>query len=525
MRKLRLGLFALLAAFPAAHSLAAAARPPNILLILADDLGYGDLGCYNPEAKAPTPHLDRLASQGMRFQDAHSPSTVCTPSRYSLLTGRMCFRTGYRGVFVGAGGPALIEEGRLTLPQLLREQGYATACIGKWHIGMSFPTREGTPAHAVKITEEIPADWREAGPEVARVRLIDYTQPIPDGPLARGFDHFFGTACCPTTDWLYAYIENDRIPVPPTELLDRTPLPQHPYSRDNRRGLTAPNFNLENVDLVFLEKSQAWLRNHVRQEPDQPFFLFHSMQAVHLPSFPADAYKGKTKAGPHGDFLFEMDAIVGELLATLEELGAAENTLVVFTSDNGPEVTTTVHMRRDHGHDGARPWRGMKRDNWEGGHRVPLLVRWPGKVEAGSMSEEPMSLTDLFATCAALTAAELPRDAAEDSFNMLPVLLGEQGAEPVRPYLLSQTISLALAIRQGRWKLLDHRGSGGNNYERSAELREFAIPERAPEAPGQLYDLEIDPGETRNLYQEHPEVVARLRRLLEESKMSGHSRE
>ncbi len=489
---------------------------PNVVLILADDLGYGDVACYNPESKVPTPHLDRLASQGMRFTDAHSPSTVCTPSRYSLMTGRMCFRTGYRGVFSGVGGPSLIEADRLTLPQMLKDQGYTTACIGKWHIGLTFLTEDGQPAHAAKVEAKQPRDWRDGGPALERVRLVDFPRPIPDGPVHRGFDHFFGTACCPTTDWLYAFIEDDRVPVPPVEQLDRSALPKHPYSHDNRRGLISPNFDLETVDLKFLEKSQAWLKRHVEDHPDRPFFLFHSMQAVHLPSFPAKQFQGKTQAGPHGDFIFEMDAIVGELLATLEQLDVADNTIVIFTSDNGPEVTSVVNMRKDHQHDGSRPWRGMKRDSWEGGHRIPLIVRWPGRMTPGSTSDQLTSLTDVMATLAAIVGANIPEDTAEDSFNMLPVWLGEQGDEPVRPFLLQQTISLAMSIRQGPWKLLDHRGSGGNNYERSPQLKPYALPNTAPNAPGQLYNLETDPGETRNLYFDRPEVVSRLQRILDQ---------
>ncbi|MBT8445154.1 MAG: arylsulfatase, partial [Gammaproteobacteria bacterium] len=359
----------LIAALPAQHDDSKRRRLPNILLILADDLGYGDVGCYNDACKVPTPNLDRLAQQGMRFTDAHSPSTVCTPTRYSVLTGRMAFRTGLRGVFTGAGGPCLIEEGRLTLPQMLREKGYSTGCFGKWHIGLTFFDKGGKP---------ILKSGRQ------HVERIDYSKAIPDGPIHRGFDRFFGTACCPTTDWLYAFIDGDRIPVPPTGVLDKKSLPKHPYSRDNRRGFIAEGFDLEEVDLVFLKKSQEFLRSHVAKRPDEPFFLFHSMQAVHLPSFPSDRFKGKTKAGPHGDFLFEMDFVVGELMKTLQELKVAKDTLVIFTSDNGPEVTTVIHMRKDHAHDGARPWRGMKRDQWEGGHRVPLIVRWPSIVEAGT---------------------------------------------------------------------------------------------------------------------------------------------
>jgi len=484
------------------------ARPANIVFILADDLGYGDVGCYNPASKVPTPNIDRLAAEGIVFTDAHSSSTVCTPTRYSLLTGRMAFRTGMAGVFTGAGGPCLIEQGRLTLPQMLRRKGYATACFGKWHVGLTFFDKDGKPIN-------------ESGLE--GVKRIDYSRSIPDSPIHRGFDEFFGTACCPATDWLYAYIDGDRIPVPPTGLLDRAGLPKHAYSRDNRAGMIAPDFNLEEVDLVFLDKSKKFLEEHVKSNPDKPFFLFHSCQSVHLPSFSADQFKGKTKAGPHGDFIFELDSIVGELIKTLARLGVAENTLVMFSSDNGPETTSVINMRKDYQHDGARPWRGMKRDQWEGGHRVPLIARWPGKIKPGSTTDQMTSLTDIMATCAAIVAAQLPNDAAEDSYDMLPVLLGRQSNEPVRKYLMQQTISLALSIRRGRWKYLDHKGSGGNNYD-NAGLKPFALPDSAPDAPGQLYDLETDPGETHNLYFEHPEIVTELKQQLDKFVKQGYSR-
>jgi arylsulfatase A len=494
-------------------------RLPNIVMILADDLGYGDVGIYNPESKVPTPNLDKLAAEGMRFTDAHSPSTVCTPTRYSLMTGRMQFRTGMRGVFTGVDGPALIEEGRLTLPQMLRERGYTTALFGKWHIGMTFLTEDGTPVYEAELPPEVAEDRRRAG--VEKVRLVDFSKPISDGPVHRGFDRFFGTVSCPTTDWLYAWIDGDRIPVPPTTLLDRTPLPKHPYANDNRVGLIAPDYDLEEVDLVFLQKSVEFLEAHAEESPEKPFFLFHSAQAVHLPSFPADAYKGRTDAGPHGDFIFELDQIVGELMATLERLGLAENTLVMFSSDNGPETTTTVHMRADQQHDGARPWRGMKRDQWEGGHRVPMIARWPGQIEPGSTTDQTFCLTDVMATCARIVDFDLPNDAAEDSRDFLSVLRGEQGS-PVREYTLHQTIQLALAIRRGPWKYLDHQGSGGNNYD-SERLRQYVLPERAPDAPGQLYNLEEDPGETTNLYFEHPDIVQELEAQLDEYVSSGRS--
>jgi arylsulfatase A-like enzyme len=483
------------------------AETPNILLILADDLGYGDLTCYHPASKIPTPNIDRLASEGMRFTDAHSPCTVCTPTRYSLMTGQMGFRIPRGGtVFTGAGGPSLIVPERLTLPEMLREKMYATACIGKWHIGLTYRDKQG---HAID----------SSSPDV--IQNIDYSRRIEGGPLDHGFDRFYGTGCCPTTDWLYAFIDGDRMPVPPTKRLDRGILPEHPYSEDCRPGMIAENFPMEEVDLVFLQKSKDFLQSHVKNNPSKPFFLFHSPQAVHLPSFAAPQFQGKSKAGPHGDFIVQLDWIVGELMKTLTDLGIADNTIVIFTSDNGPEVASTVHMRADHQHDPAHPWRGIKRDQWEGGHRVPFLVRWPAKVKAGQSSEQLTSHTDVMATIAAVVGAQLPENAAEDSFNMLPAWFGT-AKEAIRPYLLTQAFSAQyLAIRRGQWKYLDHPGSGGNNYEKNPELKKFHIPDSAP---AQLYDLSTDPGEANNLLTKKPEIARELKDLLEKSKAAGRSR-
>ncbi|WP_372721237.1 arylsulfatase, partial [Novipirellula sp.] len=423
----------------------------------------------------------------------------------------MAFRIPNGGrVFSGAGGPSLIAPGRMTLPSMLRDQGYRTACIGKWHIGLTFYDQQGQPIHHGNL---------EA------VKRIDYSRPIDGGPVDCGFDHFYGTACCPTTDWLYAFIDGKQIPNPPVKQLDQSTLPKHPYANDNRRGMVAPDFDLEEVDMVFLKKSQEFLDKHVAETPDKPFFLLHSTQAVHLPSFPGNAFKGKTDSGPHGDFIFELDYVVGELMKTLKRLNLDDNTLVIFTSDNGPEVPTVYHMRHDHGHDGARPWRGVKRDNWEGGHRVPFLVRWPGKVPAGTTSSELTSLTDVMATIAEIVDTPLPNDAAEDSFSMLPVMLAAAPQDPIRPYLLQQGFGgrKYLAIRRGRWKYLAHKGSGGNNYDSHFQLKEYQLPDTAPDAPGQLFDLEADPGETRNLSASHPEIVEALSSLLEESLASGRS--
>ncbi|HEX8912109.1 MAG TPA: arylsulfatase [Humisphaera sp.] len=511
------------AAEPAPATSPAPARLPNVLLIVADDLGYGDLRCYNPESKVATPNLDRLAAEGMRFTDAHSPATVCTPSRYSLMTGQMAFRVPNGGtVFTGAGGPSLIAPGRLTLPGMLRQRGYATAAVGKWHVGLTFRDKAGDPIN-------------QGGLEA--VKRIDYARRVEGGPVDHGFDRFFGTACCPTTDWLYAFIDGDRVPVPPTAQLDRSKLPKHPYANDCRGGMIAPDFPMEEVDLTFLKRSRAYLAEQAANQKAatggaagaaKPFFLYHAAQGVHLPSFAAPQFRGKSGAGPHGDFILELDHVVGELLADLERLGLAENTLVIFTSDNGPETTAVVHMRADFGHDGARPWRGVKRDAWEGGHRVPFLVRWPGRVKPGTTSPALTSLTDVMATVAAATATApaatpLPANAAEDSFDLLPALEGKADA-PARPYLLMQAFGGArtLSIRQGNWKYIDHPGSGGNGYDKG-ELKPFALPDTAPGAPAQLYDLAADPGEKDNLFFKQPERAKELKALLERSKREGRS--
>jgi arylsulfatase A-like enzyme len=288
---------------------------------------------------------------------------------------------------------------------MLQDRGYTTACVGKWHVGMTFFDEAGQPVR---------------GDGVEAVRAVDFSRPLEGGPTDHGFDHFFGTACCPTTDWLYAFVEQNRVPVPPTQVIDKSKLPKHPYAHDCRAGMIAPNFPMEEVDLVFLEKSREFLQQHVRQTPDKPFFLFHSTQAVHLPSFAAPQFQGKTDAGPHGDFIHELDFIVGQLMETLQQLGVADNTIVIFTSDNGPETTSIINMRRDFNHDGARPWRGIKRDNWEGGHRVPFIVRWPKEIEAGVISDQSTCLTDIMATIAAVVGTDLPDDAAEDSLISCP---------------------------------------------------------------------------------------------------------
>ena len=488
-----------------------ATEHPNIVLIYADDLGYGDVQVYNPESEIPTPHMNRLAEEGLLFTDGHSASTVCTPSRYGILTGRMPFRTGLRGVFTGVEGPCLIDGDRLTLPKMLQEAGYETALFGKWHIGMTFLDREGKPVYETSDASGLDL-----------VEHADLSRPIADGPLDHGFDRFFGTIACPTTDWLYSYIDGDRLTTLPGPVRVRSEWPENPWTKDFRGGVVSPDFDFQEVDMVFLHKSLEFIDEQVVQRPDQPFFLFHSAQAVHMPSFPSNWMQGKTDGGPHGDFIFQFDYTVGRILEKIESLGIADNTLVIVTSDNGPEVSAVANMRERYAHDGAHPWRGLKRDQYEGGHRIPWIVKWPGKVTPGTVSDEPISQTDLMHTFAALVGYELPVNASEDSFDLLPLFLGEASG-PVRPYLLTQTHKLELAVREGPWKYLDHQGSGGNDYSR--DKLAFARRDATDwDAPAQLYNLDEDPGEMNNLYHQYPEKVAQLKAQLEATKATGRSR-
>lgn len=481
----------------------APAALPNIVVVYADDLGYGDLSCYNPRAAYRTPNIDRLAREGLRFTDAHSPCTICSPSRYGLYTGNLVCRTGRRPVaFEGPAGPSYIRPGELTIGAMLRSRGYRTAVFGKWHVGLTWFDAQG---------RRLRGGFRDA-------LLIDYDRstPLIDGPNARGFDVSFVTPNCPTTDPLYVYIENGRVPVPASRRHRRETLPNPggKWRWDNDEGWMAPGYRFVDADLLFFEKTEQFLRDHRRRYPERPFFVVLSTQISHAPVLPAPEFRGLTEAGPRGDFVRELDELVGRLMALLRELGVDRHTLVVFNSDNGPETLHTVWMRQDYGHDPAGGWRGMKRDGWEGGHRIPLIVWWPEAIPGGRVSSQMTNTTDLMATLASLVGYPLPDAAAVDSFDMLPVWLGVQSEdEPVRPYMLTQSFRGEFQLRVGSWKYLAHRGSGGNDYSKGP-LKVYAVSESAPGAPAQLYDLNSDPGERNNLYFEQPERVERMRRLL-----------
>jgi len=457
-----------------------AAETPNILLILTDDLGYGDPVCYNAESKIPTPNIDRLARGGMRFTDAHAPAAVCVPTRYGLLTGRYPFRTR-----IDWRRRAVIEAGRMTLGSLLSEAGYATACVGKWHLGF------------------------DGGPD------YDYTQPLPGGPVDRGFAHYFGIPHSLDIEPYY-YIRGDKAARPPTEKIGASSSPDWSPIQGKfwRSGNIAPGFVHKEVLPRLAEESIAWLEERAGKE--QPFFLYLALTSPHTPWLPAEKYRGKSGAGLYGDFVMHTDAVVGQVLQALDRLKLKDDTLVLFTNDNGP-----IWYQRDierFGHRANLELRGMKGDAWEGGHRVPFLARWPGRVKPGSVSGEMICQTDLLATFAALVDRKLPPDAGEDSFNILPALLGESGAEPIRPSMITQSSHRVLAVRRGRWKLIGQLGSGGFISKPSKIKPEPGGPK------GQLYNLAEDIGEQNNLWKERPEKVRELSELLEKLKKRGRSR-
>ncbi|MBK8976565.1 MAG: arylsulfatase [Planctomycetes bacterium] len=479
---------------------------PNIVVVYADDLGYGDLSAYNADAAYRTPRLDRLAAEGIRFTDAHSPCTICSPSRYGLLSGQLVCRTGRRPVaFEGPGGPSYLEEGVPTIADMLRARGYRTAIFGKWHLGLTW----------------FDANGERLGGGFDNALKIDYerSSPLLDGPQTRGFDESFVTPNCPTTDPLYLYIHNGEVVEPASRRhhSDDLPNPGGKWRWDNDEGWMAPGYRFVDADVMFCDRALAFIREHRAEHAEHPFFVILSTQIAHAPVLPAPGFEGRTEGGPRGDFVRELDTLTGRLLDLLVELGIDEDTLVVFTSDNGPETLHTIWMREDHDHDPAGGWRGMKRDGWEGGHRVPLLARWPARIPAGRTTTQLANTTDLYATFASIVGARVADDVAVDSVDLTPVLVGRQDdSEPVRPYLLTQSFHGEFQLRAGRFKLLDHQGSGGNRYDRGP-LQRYAVPDTAPEAPGQLYDLATDPDETHNLWLEAPakrdELLALLAKL------------
>ncbi len=480
---LALPLLALLVSAPAP-----AADRPNVVILLADDMGYGDLGVQNPESKIPTPHLDKLAKAGTRFTDAHSSSGVCTPSRYALLHGRYHWRK-FHGI-VNSFDQTILDADRTTLAQLLKVKGYQTACVGKWHLGWDWKaiqkpgTKPGEKGYA-------PEDF-------------DWSKKIPGGPLDFGFDHYFGDDVPNFPP--YAWFEDDRVITPPTVPL-ATPAKTAEGAWEARPGPSVKDWDFTAVMPKLTEHAVEWIG---KQKADEPFFLYLPFTSPHAPIVPSKEFAGTTKAGGFGDYMAQTDATVGAVLAALDKHGFAKNTLVVFTSDNGPERYAYDRVK-NHQHRSMGPLRGLKRDLWEGGHRVPFVVRWPGKVPADTVSDALVSHIDLYATIASIVGADLPAKSGEDSVNQLDLFLGKGKGQ--RDTLVHNTNANGYAVRHGDWVLIDAKTGAVSAVPPWFDKQEGY---KAHTEAGELYHLKDDLAQKTNLFADKPEKVAELKKKLAE---------
>lgn len=471
---------------------------PNVVVILADDLGYGDVACNNPErGKIATPNIDRLAAGGVRFTDGHSSSGVCSPSRYALLTGRYHWRTRLQAGIVNVWGKPLIAPDRLTIAGLAKQQGYRTACVGKWHLGWDWPIPEDKRAYfqglggkaggGGKVTTEVTDEHRAAWKEV-------FSQPIPGGPTTRGFDEYFGTD---VPNWPpYCFIDNDRTRGIPTELLPAKSLVANQASL---QGPALENWKLEGILPALTDRAVDFIGRSAKAQ--QPFLLYMPLTSPHTPLAVNAEWRGKSGLGVYADLVMETDAAVGRVLAALDQHNVTENTLVLFTSDNGCASYIGAKNMEAQGHYPSGPLRGYKTDVHEGGHRVPFIMRWPGTTKPGSVCSQLVHHADVIATLAEVWGTPLPDSAGEDSFSLLSLLKGED--KPSRPTSVSCASAGTPGLRRGAMKLI------------------FA-PEG--DAPCQLYDLQADIGETKNLANDNPTVVAEMSTLMEQIIRSGRSR-
>lgn len=491
--------------FAVESSVAADRAPPHLVVILADDLGWGDVSCNNPDrGKLTTPHIDRIAAEGLRCTDAHSSSGVCSPSRYTLLTGRYHWRSRLQSGIVGYLDPPLIPADRLTLPRLLQQQGYYTACVGKWHLGWDWsipPAQKELFAPARNARPMVTAEHRAAWQAV-------YSQPIQGGPITRGFDEYFGTD---VPNWPpYAFIAQDRVQGMPSEFLPDQLL------GNNLASLPGPalaDWPLERVLPTLTDRACEFVRR--RAAADAPFFLYLPLTTPHTPLSVNAEWQGRSGLGERAaDLILETDAMVGRVLAALDETGVAQNTLVVFTSDNGFAPYAGAAALEKQGHFPSGPFRGYKSDAWEGGHRIPFLIRWPAVVQPGRVYDGLVHQADLLATLADLLHVDLPANAGEDSFSLRPVLEGSTA--PVREHAVSHASSGLPALRQGNWKVIF--GPAERRVRSGAPAAAVAS-----EPAVQLYDLARDPGETRNLALDQPQRLEQLTALMEVIVENGRS--
>lgn len=458
---------------------------PHVVFILADDMGWGDVAAYNPESLTPTPHIDGLAREGLSFMDAHSGGALCTPTRYGILTGRFYWRTYKKHSLVMPYDPPVIPQERLTWAQVMQESGYRTGYVGKWHLGLWYPSLK---------TE----GWRRQ--YTMNEDKVDFSRPVVGGPTDLGFDFFFGTAGCSTSDSPYCFIRNDRWEGTPS-----MPTPKEMNAQPGVvAGLMEPTWDQEKVDMALTREAVAFIENHQQTAPDKSLFLYFALSAPHIPWITPEFIRGTSKEGPRGDLNALVDWCVGEVVRALEAQGILDDTLLIFTSDNGPRQAAN-------GHRSAGPFRGFKNSPYEGGHRVPFIVRWPGKAKPASRSQVPISLNDMTATFAALLNYPLPDGAAEDSINILPAVLDYAGGQLQRPALIADTGShvsdrASFSIRKGAWKLLE------------------IVPRPAEESQTiryELYNLDTDPYETADLSEKQPEILQDMQTLLLACKIQG----
>ena len=449
-------------------------------------MGVADVSHGDPKAKIQTPFIDQLASKGMTFSDGHSSSGICTPSRFALLTGQHHWRRFHN--IVGAFGGTVFKAGEFTIARMFKEKGYNTGCFGKWHLGWNFDAirKPGFPKKDVKASS------------------YDWTKRFPDGPIDQGFDYYFGDGTINFPP--YCWIENDRfITVPTLPVIKSEPLAG---AGTFRPGPMAKTWNPYDILPTITQKTVEWIE---KQTADKPFFVYLAFNSPHYPIVPNKQYHGKSKAGFYGDFVIETDVMVGEILKVLEKKGFDKNTIVIFTADNGAETHAFERLEKfDQWSSGK--FRGLKRDIYEGGHRVPFIVKWPAQIKADSKSDEVVSQVDFAATFAEIIGYKLNDDVAIDSYNLLPVLTGKDYKSPLRVATVQNTYKGSYTIRQGDWVLLDAKGA--SKKESEAYLKYFNLKAFPKNSPGLLFNLKEDPRQSQNLYNKHPEKVKAMRTLL-----------
>lgn len=492
--KISFHLCALLLAFPLSCLAAQGNARPNFVYILADDLGYGDVRCLNPEGKIATPHMDRLAAEGMRFTDTHSSSAVCTPTRYGIMTGRYNWRSRLKSGVQGGMSPDLIEPGRPTVASFLKNEGYHTACFGKWHLGFDWYRFPDKPPFGDGI-EKGPDGWN-----------VDFTKPFGGGPLRVGFEHYFGIAA--SLDMVpYTFLEDQHVTELPTVDKSFEMTAGEDKKGRTRVGPAAASFEAVNVLPEITRRAVRYIHEHaVEAKGGRPFFVYLPLNAPHTPIAPSPEWQGKSGISPYADFVMQTDATLGAILDALDESGLRENTLVVMTSDNGCSNQANLPQLATFGHNPNHVFRGHKADIFDGGHHIPFIARWPGVVPPNSVYKELACLNDWFATVADIVGKPVPENAAEDSTSLLPALKGDPN--PVRKRLIHHSVNGSFALRQGQWKLILAQDSGGWSAPKPGSPQTKGLP------PVQLYDLSQDISETRNLQAEEPELVSQLTRAL-----------